>query len=156
MTIEACTTAAAHIALTECHVNKITVRVEKPNAITFASSAGVEITRTTFSLEDKMRHLVLPYLNRASFELKKRVDGASACTVSVDDAKLSEEDGHIAFLALGSNMGDSIANIKESLQLLEKDNNCKVLDTSFLYDTSPMYNVDQPRFVNAACKVKPT
>ena len=156
MTVEACTTAAAHIALTERHVNKITVSVEKPNAITFASSAGVEITRSTLSLEDMMRRLVLPYLNRASFELKKRVYGASALTVSHYDAKLAEENGHIAFLALGSNLGDSMANIKEGLKLLEKDNNCKVLDTSFMYDTSPMYNVNQPRFVNAACKVKPT
>jgi dihydroneopterin aldolase / 2-amino-4-hydroxy-6-hydroxymethyldihydropteridine diphosphokinase / dihydropteroate synthase len=143
LTIEACTTAVAHLALTECNVNKITVRIEKPNAITFANSAGIEITRRKSLLKSKIQ----PYLNQAALKVKNRVDGLTAVADSLVNY------GHVAFLGIGSNLGDRVANIKESLKLLEMDHSCKVLDTSFLYDTSPMYNLDQPRFINAACKV---
>ncbi|KAF8472824.1 Dihydroneopterin aldolase-domain-containing protein [Kalaharituber pfeilii] len=45
LTIEAMVTAICRISCVEYGVNKITVRVEKPSALTFARGAAVEITR---------------------------------------------------------------------------------------------------------------
>lgn len=54
-------------------------------------------------------------------------------------------------VALGSNIGDRVANIEGALSYLEQKSDIRVLDTSFLYETSPMYVTDQPRFINGAC-----
>jgi len=51
-------------------------------------------------------------------------------------------------IALGSNMGDSLANLQEATLLLER---CfDVVARSHVYKTAPMYVVDQPTFLNAA------
>ncbi|KNZ79145.1 Folic acid synthesis protein fol1 [Termitomyces sp. J132] len=72
----------------------------------------------------------------------------------------------VAALALGSNVGDRFHNIELALRLLEvpganlsyedlqqcnADMYAAVVDTSFLYETSPMYVTDQPSFTNCAC-----
>ena len=71
--------------------------------------------------------------------------------------------GHAVALALGSNLGDRFANIELALRLLEGPDAAKVtgvegayatvVDTSFLYETEPMYETDQPMFINCACLV---
>lgn len=82
-------------------------------------------------------------------------------------ASLAEEQTlpHIVAIALGSNLGDRFANIEHALRLLENpcqlldpsvlgDNaQLEVVDTSFLYETAPMYVPDQPSFINGACMV---
>jgi dihydroneopterin aldolase/2-amino-4-hydroxy-6-hydroxymethyldihydropteridine diphosphokinase/dihydropteroate synthase len=61
---------------------------------------------------------------------------------------------HIAYIALGSNMGNRQAHIADALHLLGKV--CRILDTSFLYESAPMYVQDQDLFLNGACKVSTT
>ncbi|PLW30762.1 hypothetical protein PCANC_15814 [Puccinia coronata f. sp. avenae] len=62
--------------------------------------------------------------------------------------------GNIVYLALGSNLGDSLHNITSALHAIEKAHpNTRVLDSSFLYRTKPMYLDHQPDFLNAACKI---
>ena len=56
-------------------------------------------------------------------------------------------------LALGSNLGDRFGNIERALRMLEQQHGIKIVDTSFLYETAPMYVTDQPKFVNGACLV---
>ncbi|KAJ1676978.1 trifunctional dihydropteroate synthetase, partial [Spiromyces aspiralis] len=46
-TVEALSSAVARVAVKQCHVNKITVRVEKPSALMFAACSAVEITRSS-------------------------------------------------------------------------------------------------------------
>ena len=69
-----------------------------------------------------------------------------------------------AAIALGSNLGDSFRNIEYALRLLEylpQEEHLdkidlpfvRIIDTSFLYKTNPMYVTDQPAFINAACMV---
>lgn len=68
---------------------------------------------------------------------------------------------HSAAIALGSNLGDRFANIEWALRLLEAPDHidgldepyATVVDTSFLYETEPMYETDQPKFINCACLV---
>ena len=59
---------------------------------------------------------------------------------------------HVAYIALGSNLGDRAAHIHAALDDLATY--ARVEATSFLYDTPPAYVLDQPRFLNAACKVR--
>ncbi len=56
-------------------------------------------------------------------------------------------------LGLGSNLGQRAASIHAALGLLRTSVGARVERTSLLYDTSPQYVTDQPRFLNAACEI---
>jgi dihydroneopterin aldolase/2-amino-4-hydroxy-6-hydroxymethyldihydropteridine diphosphokinase/dihydropteroate synthase len=66
----------------------------------------------------------------------------------------SSRQRRIVALALGSNVGDRVANIEGALSYLERKSDVRIVDTSFLYETAPMYVVDQPNFINGACLVR--
>ncbi|CAG8559627.1 1150_t:CDS:2 [Diversispora eburnea] len=152
-TVEAFSTAIARIAITQCNVKKITVRVEKPSALIFAKSAGIEITRTDGHFPDETLTISQPRLN----SLKGRNLGDETIkNLNTKTMKLKNDYSHFshfAFIGLGSNLGNLVENINEALELLEKSFGCKILDTSFLYESSPMYYSDQSNFLNAACKI---
>ncbi|KAG6910042.1 hypothetical protein DXG01_013766 [Tephrocybe rancida] len=72
-------------------------------------------------------------------------------------------------IAIGSNLGDRFYNIELALRLLEVPQvglssedllQCgagayvTVVDTSFMYETTPMYVTDQPSFINCACLIE--
>ena len=57
-----------------------------------------------------------------------------------------------AFIALGSNIGDREANIKAALELLEQQ--VKIIKTSDLYETKPMYIEKQDWFLNGVAKIE--
>jgi 2-amino-4-hydroxy-6-hydroxymethyldihydropteridine diphosphokinase len=57
------------------------------------------------------------------------------------------------FLGLGSNLGDRIGNIREALTLLEKSEKMTIVTVSSLYETEPVGNPDQPKFVNCVARV---
>ncbi|GAB5588191.1 trifunctional dihydropteroate synthetase [Umbelopsis nana] len=140
-TVEAFVAAIARICLEKCHVSKITVKVEKPSALVFAESAGVEITRDQQWLKDIQEEEHKGGKTYAHFmEQSRFVDIPANYTYS-------------AFIALGSNVGNPIVNIESALALLESQCSCTVVDTSFLYETPPMYYTEQPPFLNGAIKV---
>lgn len=56
------------------------------------------------------------------------------------------------FVAVGSNIGDRVANITRAVSLLEEAG-CKLLGTSRLYESEPMYVEDQDRFINGVIEV---
>ena len=56
-----------------------------------------------------------------------------------------------ALVALGSNLGDRAAHLCRAVQALGGVG--KVADTSFLYETDPVLLEDQPKFLNAACRL---
>lgn len=57
-----------------------------------------------------------------------------------------------AYIALGSNMGDRVAEIEHACNELTS-RGIKVTRTSSLWETKPMYVLDQDSFVNGACEV---
>ena len=61
---------------------------------------------------------------------------------------------HKAFIAVGSNLGDCFGNIRAGLDLLSKDGSVKVLRTSYLRETPPMYKTDQPSFLNGMVEIE--
>ncbi|KXJ95625.1 Dihydropteroate synthase-like protein [Microdochium bolleyi] len=58
-----------------------------------------------------------------------------------------------AYIALGSNMGDRVAMIDQACREMDA-RGIKVKRTSGLWETEPMYVLDQDRFVNGACEVE--
>ncbi|KAI9924972.1 hypothetical protein ASPWEDRAFT_118592 [Aspergillus wentii DTO 134E9] len=60
---------------------------------------------------------------------------------------------HRAFIALGSNVGDRIEMIESALLEMERAN-IKVKRTSSLFETEPMYVLDQDPFINGVCEVE--
>ena len=61
---------------------------------------------------------------------------------------------HIAYIGLGSNMGDKIANLNKAIEELGKVPGNKVLAVSSFYKTEPVGGVEQDWFVNAAAEIE--
>ena len=57
-----------------------------------------------------------------------------------------------AYIALGSNLGDRIGMIERACNEMSA-RGIKILRTSSLWETEPMYVLDQNSFVNGACEV---
>ncbi len=53
------------------------------------------------------------------------------------------------YIALGANLGDRVLNFKTSISLLKNNNIC-IKKVSKIYETTPMYAPNQPRFLNMA------
>ncbi|KAF8902583.1 Dihydropteroate synthase-like protein [Gymnopilus junonius] len=131
----------------------VSVRISKPAAIPLAKSAEIHITRTFADFPDQAG-------------ISPPVTGVENATTLAEQRR--EDDMHTAAIALGSNLGDSLHNIEYALRLLEipreilgdevisldLDPTIAVVNTSFLYETAPMYVTDQPSFINCACVVE--
>ena len=61
---------------------------------------------------------------------------------------------HIAYLSIGSNIGEKRKNLDDAIALLDKDNKIDVVEVSSFYKTQPQNYTDQEWFVNAALKIK--
>jgi len=59
----------------------------------------------------------------------------------------------LAYIALGSNIGDRLENIEQACRILAKHPNIQLRRTSSLYETVPMYVEDQEHFLNGVCEV---
>ncbi|MEZ4459282.1 MAG: 2-amino-4-hydroxy-6-hydroxymethyldihydropteridine diphosphokinase [bacterium] len=66
----------------------------------------------------------------------------------------STSDAHVlAYLGLGSNLGDREANIRNALERLAALDGVEVLRVSSMLETEPAYVLDQPDFINACAAV---
>jgi 2-amino-4-hydroxy-6-hydroxymethyldihydropteridine diphosphokinase len=61
---------------------------------------------------------------------------------------------NIAYISIGSNMGDRVNFFKKAVQLLDQDEGISLVDISSLYETDPVGYVEQPLFLNAVLKVE--
>lgn len=59
----------------------------------------------------------------------------------------------VAFVALGSNLGDRVAEVEKACRLMDA-RGIRVRRTSSLWETEPMYVKDQDRFINGVCEVE--
>ncbi|HBG45419.1 MAG TPA: 2-amino-4-hydroxy-6-hydroxymethyldihydropteridine diphosphokinase [Deltaproteobacteria bacterium] len=58
------------------------------------------------------------------------------------------------FIAIGTNLGDRAANVREALRIAEADGGLKVVKASSLYESEPWGVADQPMFVNAVVEAR--
>ncbi len=59
-----------------------------------------------------------------------------------------------AYVGLGSNLGDREKMLRRALELLEADDDIRVVAISTIRETDPVEIEDQPRFLNAAAAVE--
>ena len=77
-------------------------------------------------------------------------------SVSSEERNTSHSDmTHRVFIALGSNLGDRFDMIEKACQAMEATN-IRIVRTSSLWETSPMYVERQGRFINGVCEVATT
>ncbi|KAI0312716.1 Dihydropteroate synthase-like protein [Amylostereum chailletii] len=140
----------------------VIVRAGKPKALVFAEAAEVELVRT---VQDYPRFKTSfpngsPYM---SSSLLSRPLGLASPLADIIPPTLSPGPIHTVSVALGSNLGDRFANIEVALRFLEQpgrflsshpDAHVSVVNTSFMYETAPMYLTDQPKFANCACLIQ--
>ncbi|MBI5189368.1 MAG: 2-amino-4-hydroxy-6-hydroxymethyldihydropteridine diphosphokinase [Nitrospirae bacterium] len=62
----------------------------------------------------------------------------------------------VAYIGLGSNMGDRSGNVRRAVAMLDKVDGVRVAGVSRLHETEPVGYTDQDRFVNAAVMVETT
>ncbi|KAK5167192.1 trifunctional dihydropteroate synthetase [Saxophila tyrrhenica] len=80
-------------------------------------------------------------------------DGTTLDMTNGEDAMPTGPDDGMVFIALGSNVGDRLKNIEDACNLMDADPDVRVLRTSSLYETPPMYVEDQERFLNGVCEI---
>ncbi|SJX62233.1 related to multifunctional folic acid synthesis protein [Sporisorium reilianum f. sp. reilianum] len=156
-TVESLATSIARVAVVQNKVEKVRVSVDKPSAIMYASSAGVEVERTRqFFEQEALQEEQQLRAQTTSSAVAAPANGSTTphSAPGVNNAATSFEQGwHVAAIALGSNVGDRAANIEAAVEALSQAKDCILVDTSFLYETAPMYVLDQPKFLNAACRI---
>ncbi|MFO7952803.1 MAG: 2-amino-4-hydroxy-6-hydroxymethyldihydropteridine diphosphokinase [Bacillota bacterium] len=59
-----------------------------------------------------------------------------------------------AYIGLGSNLGDRLSHLKQSMLLLLNDPNTKLVSCSCVYETEPVGGPAQNRFLNACILIK--
>ena len=69
---------------------------------------------------------------------------------------MSCTDGVIAYIGLGSNLGDSVARVQEGMQALNAIPGVRLRRCSSLYRSAPVGVAEQPDFINAVCEVETT
>ncbi len=60
---------------------------------------------------------------------------------------------NIAYIGIGSNQGDKLANCKEAISRMGKLRETRVIAASSFYETEPVGEIEQDWFVNAAVKI---
>ena len=58
------------------------------------------------------------------------------------------------FLSIGSNQGDRLKYIKKSIRLIQSQSNVKIIKKSKIYETEPMYNLNQDFFLNMVVLIR--
>jgi len=149
--------ALARYLITKCNFRRTSIRIDKPSALLLAQAASVEITRDRSHFPPVSSPALAASTSlvpNAAASPAPPAAPAGAATVPVAPRGTDAGVGrHCVYLALGSNLGDRAAHIARALDLLVSDAGCTIADTAFLYETPPAYVVDQPSFLNTACKI---
>ncbi|KZT43373.1 hypothetical protein SISSUDRAFT_690580 [Sistotremastrum suecicum HHB10207 ss-3] len=111
-------------------------------------------TTSTFSRSPRMSESSILHSALARVPILKHI-GSRSLSDSSPAASVSHDGRNLAIIALGSNIPDRFANIEAGLRLLEHNREeTQILETSFMYETDPMYVTAQDRFANCACLVR--
>lgn len=69
---------------------------------------------------------------------------------------MSATEAHVAYVGLGSNLGDPLRTVRRALEDLDALPGTRCVARSHLYGSAPVGKLDQPDFVNAAAKLHTT
>jgi 2-amino-4-hydroxy-6-hydroxymethyldihydropteridine diphosphokinase len=61
---------------------------------------------------------------------------------------------YVAYLGLGSNLGERVHMLTSALHLLNQESHTAIADISAIYETDPVGLIEQPAFLNMACRIE--
>ncbi|GAB7334444.1 hypothetical protein MBLNU13_g06447t2 [Cladosporium sp. NU13] len=120
------------------------------------SSTGVSVCKDAVAIKALLQELDSKLLSITSTS----TDGAIASDDIARPAQLDSKANRRGqmrrgvVVALGSNVGNRVEEIEKACRAIDADPDMRIVDTSFLYETKPMYVEDQERFVNGACEIE--
>jgi len=82
-------------------------------------------------------------------------DASRSCELG-SKADRTASSSTIAYIALGANLGDRLATLRDAAKLLAESPSIELLAASSAWDTAPVGPPDQPRYLNAAVAVRTT
>ncbi|KAG7191843.1 trifunctional dihydropteroate synthetase [Scheffersomyces spartinae] len=129
-------------------MSTINIKVTKPNAISYTEGVGVSSTMTSETFKDST-----PIEFTTEGQNQTQLHGCSMFNLPTDTSPIDISKDHTAYIAFGSNKGNQVDNINKAILLLESFG-VKVLATSTLYISKPMYYLNQPDFLNGVLKVQ--
>ena len=135
---------SARAILFDTHVVASAARKYRSRILPFGTVQHPSCIFDGCSMRLKPRHF-----SRAS--LLQIRGGSSTSTNSTD---VNPPTWRKAYLGVGSNLGNQFQNIADALSQLKSNGNVKLLRTSFLRKTSPMYVTNQPDFLNGAVEIE--
>ena len=59
-----------------------------------------------------------------------------------------------AYIGLGSNLGDRHGFINKAVEMLRQTSGIEVTGVSDLLETTPLLNLNQPKYINAVAQIK--
>ncbi|OSD00426.1 Dihydropteroate synthase [Trametes coccinea BRFM310] len=168
LTVESLASEVAKLILTFAADDKAhaTVRISKPSALLTAEASELEVTRSYADVHSDDANLTPDKSLSATPTTAPLSQGQKVATnfAVPSSSPPGSPLRHKAAIAVGANLGDRFANIEYALRLLEApgadlenwsgEPRVVVVDTSFMYETAPMYVAEQPRFINCACMVE--
>lgn len=119
------------------------------------SSAGASVCKEAVAIEALLQELDSTLLSITSTSSDDALASDEIARPVQLDSKANKR-GQMqrgVVVALGSNVGNRIEEIEKACRAIDADPDMRIVDTSFLYETKPMYVEDQERFVNGACEV---
>ena len=58
------------------------------------------------------------------------------------------------FISIGSNLGIRLPNILNAIKTIDDDSNISIISKSPVYESTPMYNIKQNKFLNIVLELK--
>ena len=114
-------------------------------------TASIHYGEASAFITEYLKSHTFKLLEKVQIEIKKpwAPVGLPLKTVSVE----IEREWHTAYIALGSNMGDSRSILEAAVQALDEMKNTKVEKVSTFITTPPYGVTDQPDFLNGCLKL---
>lgn len=131
-------------------ISKLKVVATKPNAIAYTEGVGV----STQIFDSEVSSSPIKFNNVANESSNKAhvAEQMFNLPTTALDTSFAASKTHEAYIAFGSNEGNQVKNITDALDHLKKFG-IKVMATSSLYISKPMYFRDQPDFFNGVIKI---
>lgn len=122
--------------------------LSRSSTATCSFSTATRMVRQRCSLRPRPKQILSRAYNGGF--LSTRTYAGCACSAAAAAAQPRRK--RTAYIALGSNLGDRVAEIEKACREMDA-RGVKVKRTSSLWETEPMYVMNQDRFLNGACEV---
>lgn len=126
----------------------IVVKITKLSAITDTAGVGVSTTKNVKQLD------LLKTIKLKNNSMNKSTKFDLPVEQNFKQMNTTSNKWNTAYLAFGSNIGNRVEYIISAIQLLDENPKIKVMNTSSLFESEPMYFKDQSPFINGCLQIE--